>query len=172
MHRIHIGRGHIHTRWGWCHSRHHRLRGESERWGCDLHPLSNTVPGRGSIEGGRERSYEIAPVAEPGPSRTRVVAPVEGREECGVVNAVVRWGAGQPNCENSVSRNMATWSLGSRVNAVIYWSLNPAVGRTDGGGFNNLSALEGVELALYVHNGWLRDRDSKEWIWLRMLGEF
>ena len=95
-----------------------------------------------------------------------------GREGRDVVNAVVWQGAEQANCENSVSRYMATSSLGSRVNTVIRWSQNPAVGRTDGGGFNNFCVLEGVEVVLDVHDGCLLCRDSKERVWLRRLGGF
>ena len=119
MHGMHIGRGHVRTRWGWSHSRHHWLWGMSGRCRRDLYNSSDVVPGQGSTEGKRKRSCEIAPPVEPSPPRTRAAASVGGREGQGAVNAVVWQEAGQADCENSVSRCMATSSLGSRVSTTI-----------------------------------------------------
>ena len=114
MHGMHIGRGHIRTRRGWTHSRHHWLRGKSERRGSDYHPSNDIVPDQDSIEGKRKHSCGIAPPAEPSLPRTRVVGSAEGREVRGVANAVGWQEAGPAGCENNVSRYTAKSSLKSR----------------------------------------------------------
>ena len=108
MHGMHIGRGHVRTRWGRCHSRHHWLWGKSGHWGYNPYYLSNIAPDQGSTEGKRKRSCEIVQLVELSPPRMKVVASVGGPEGRGVVNAVVWQGAGQADCENNVSRCMAT----------------------------------------------------------------
>ena len=89
-----------------------------------------------------------------------------------MVNAVVWQGAGQGDCENNVSRCMATSSLGSRVSIINHWNIDSDMGHTDGRGISNLCVLEGIEVVLDVNNGCLLDGDSKERIWLRGLGGF